>query len=114
MDTKENWQLTTETKIHTIMKKLLILSLIAIFLSCKEEKTEKKVVEEFKASVTNTKNSKDEFDKEIYPKVKELYAMNKKKYSLINNIAEKAKKQKDKKIFEANLKDLKNELKYIK
>ncbi|WP_169929300.1 hypothetical protein [Flavobacterium croceum] len=64
MSTNENWEFIQEDEIDITLKNLIFLFIIIIFLSCcKEEKTEKKVVKEFKDSETNNKNSKEEFDK---------------------------------------------------
>lgn len=92
---------------------LSLLLLVCLF-SCKKEISEPETVAKIKVNVLQKSLDKDNFNKTIFPLVKDLYEKDSIKYKMINHIANKAKTQNDPKIFEMNLNNLKEELKYVK
>lgn len=96
------------------LKLLLSIALVISFISCKKEVSEKDNLKSIKSSVTKKDIDKEIFEKEVLPKVQELYEKDSVKYSLINHIAKKAQKEKNKEIFKMNVANLKDELKYYK
>lgn len=92
---------------------LSLLLLVCLF-SCKKEISEPETVAKIKVNVLQKSLDKDNFNKTIFPLVKDLYEKDSVKYKMINHIANKAKTQNDPKIFERNLNNLKEELKYVK
>lgn len=100
-----------------IMKKITSCAFILFFISfisCKKEVNQGETVKEIKTLVTSEKVTKDEFNTKILPRVEELYQEDSVKYRMINHIANKAKKEKNKTVFKENVKNLKDELKFIK
>ena len=92
----------------------LLFCLLMLSNSCKREKTEKELIIELKSVLKQKKLPKETFSYSVYPTIKTLHALDPKKYSLINNIAEKAFKENNPQIFDINIKDLKSESQYIK
>lgn len=85
-----------------------------LLVSCKKEVNEPETIKEIKTLVTSNEITSDEFKNEILPRVEELYKEDSIKYRMINHIAKKAKLEKNKAIFTENVKNLKDELKFIK
>ena len=99
------------------MKKFTLFGLIflsVILFSCKKEINQPETIKEIKTLVTSNEITSDEFKNEILPRVEELYKEDSIKYRMINHIAKKAKLEKNKAIFTENVKNLKDELKFIK
>lgn len=99
------------------MKKCTLFGLIflsVILFSCKKEINQPETIKEIKTLVTSNEITSDEFKNEILPRVEELYKEDSIKYRMINHIAKKAKLEKNKAIFTENVKNLKDELKFIK
>lgn len=97
------------------LKLLLPFAFIFFIVSCKKEKKEISEKENLKIITTTLlkKNiEKENFNKEVLPLVKELYEKDSVKYSMLNHIAKKASKEKNKEIFKLNAANLKDELKY--
>lgn len=97
-------------------KPLLIALLCSMLFvtSCKKEVDEKENVKSIKQIVVQKTISKEKFKQELLPVIKELYEKDPKKYRILNNIAEKALKEKNQKIFEMQVNDIRNEMKFIK
>lgn len=100
------------------MKKLttpFLSTLIMMCLfSCKKELTQTEAIKEIK-NLTSKKNvSKQSFEKNILPIVNELYLKDSVKFKMINYIAEKAKKETNKAVFKMQVKNLKEEMNFIK
>ncbi len=95
---------------------LIFVSLFSLLLntSCKKEVNEKQNVKSIKEIVVQKTISKEKFKQELVPKIKELYAKNPKKYRILNHIAEKALAEKNPKIFNMQVSDIRSEMKYIK
>ncbi|WP_289057622.1 hypothetical protein [uncultured Flavobacterium sp.] len=96
------------------LKLLLSIALIISFISCKKEVSEKDNLKSIKSSVTKKDIDKENFEKEVLPLVQELYEQDSVKYAMINHIAKKAQKEKNKEIFKMNVANLKDELAYYK
>lgn len=91
-----------------------ILSSLLILTSCKKEVDEKQNVKSIKEIVVQKTISKEKFKQELVPKIKELYEKDPVKYRILNHIAEKALKEKNNKIFNMQVSDIRSEMKYIK
>ena len=86
-----------------------------LLVSCKKEVNEPETIKNIKTLVVVDKPlSKEIFDKDVFPLVAQLYEQDSVKYKMINHIAKKAKLEKNKAIFTENVKNLKDELKFIK
>ena len=85
-----------------------------LLVSCKKEVSEKENLQSIKTTVVKKDIDKETFEKEVLPLVQQLYEKDSVKYSLINHIAKKAQKEKNKEIFKMNVANLKDELKYYK
>lgn len=96
------------------LKLLLSIALVISFISCKKEVSEKENLKTIKSNVAKKDIDKENFEKEVLPLVQELYEKDSVKYSMINHIAKKAQKEKNKEIFKMNVANLKDELKYYK
>lgn len=96
------------------LKLILSLALVISFISCKKEVSEKENLQSIKTTVVKKDIDKETFEKEVLPLVQQLYEKDSVKYSLINHIAKKAQKEKNKEIFKMNVANLKDELKYYK
>lgn len=99
-------------KIQT--SKALLLAIFISFTSCKKEVNEKENLKSIKQIVVQKTISKEKFQAELLPVIKELYAKDPKKYRILNNIAEKAVKEKNAKIFDVQINDIRNEMKFVK
>lgn len=89
--------------------------LILLIVSCQKEKkqvSEKENLKHIKTSLLKKNIEKENFNKEVLPLVQELYEKDSVKYSMLNHIAKKASKEKNKEIFKLNAANLKEELKY--
>jgi hypothetical protein len=99
------------------MKKIFIC-LTSLFLfsltACKKKKSESEAVQKINSLVSEEKISKQIFTNELLPLVNDLYEHDSLKYRIIHHIALKAEKEKRKDIFEAQVKNLKAEMKFIK
>jgi hypothetical protein len=95
---------------------LIFVSIVSLLLvtSCKKEVNEKQSVKSIKEIVVQKTISKEKFKEELVPKIKELYEKDPKKYRILNNIAEKALSEKNPKIFNMQVSDIRSEMKYIK
>lgn len=96
------------------LKLILSLALVISFISCKKEVSEKENLQSIKTTVVKKDIDKETFEKEVLPLVQQLYEKDSVKYSLINHIAQKAQKEKNKEIFKMNVANLKDELAYYK
>ncbi len=85
-----------------------------LLVSCKKEVSEKENLQSIKTTVVKKDIDKETFEKEVLPLVQQLYEKDSVKYSLINHIAQKAQKEKNKEIFKMNVANLKDELAYYK
>lgn len=97
------------------LKLLLPFVFILFIVSCKKEKkeiSEKENLKIIKTSVLKKNIEKANFNKEVLPLVQELYEKDSVKYSMLNHIAKKASKEKNKEIYKLNVANLKDELKY--
>lgn len=91
---------------------IVVLSCV-FFVGCKKEVNEPENMKNIKSLVLIKKPvSKDVFDKDVFPLISELYAKDSVKYKMINHIANKAKVEKNTEIFNQNVSNLKEELKY--
>ena len=88
---------------------LILCSLSA----CKKELTQKQAVEKITLLASQKKITKQNFTEELLPIVNDLYAKDSIKFRIIHHIALKAQKEKRNDIFEAQVKNIKNEMKYI-
>ena len=89
--------------------------LILLMIACKKEKkqvSEKENLKIIKTTVLKKDIEKVNFNKEVLPLVQELYEKDSVKYSMLNHIAKKASKEKNKEIYKLNVANLKDELKY--
>jgi len=96
------------------LKLLFCLVLMISVISCKKEVSEKDNLKSIKSSVVKKDIQKENFEKEVLPLIQELYAKDSVKYSMLNHIAKKASKEKNKEIFKLNVANLKDELVYYK
>ncbi|MBZ4037836.1 hypothetical protein K6T82_23970 [Flavobacterium sp. 17A] len=96
------------------LKLLICFVLVISFVSCKKEVSEKDNLKTIKSAVAKKNIEKENFEKEVLPLVQELYEKDSVKYSMINHIAKKAQKEKNKDIFRMNVANLKDELAYYK
>ena len=97
------------------LKLLFPFMLILIMISCQKEKkqvSEKENLKIIKSTVLKKNIEKANFNKEVLPLVQELYEKDSVKYSMLNHIAKKASKEKNKEIYKLNVANLKDELKY--
>lgn len=92
---------------------MLLLIFLVTMVSCQKEKNEKELFKDLNNKLEKNVSAQL-FKEEVYPNILELHTLNKGKYSLIKNIADKALIQKNTDIFKINVSDLKNEMKYIK
>lgn len=89
---------------------LLLISLTA----CKKELSQPEAQAKITSLASQKNFSKEEFEKELLPIVNDLYAQDSAKYRIIHHIALKAQIEKRKDIFEAQIKSLKDEMKFVK
>ncbi len=98
------------------MKKLPLLVCFffgLLFLSCKKEVDETQNLKEIETLVIQQDLPKEVFAEKVLPLVKELHSVDSSKYQMINHIAEKAQKEKNKSIYKINVENLKEALKYV-
>lgn len=99
------------------MKKLLLITIIALTISCskdKKEYSETELVTEIKNQTKDSIIDKLKFDKEILPNIRSLKEVDSTKYFMISHIAAKMEKEKNPQILQLNYNDLRGELKLIK
>ena len=93
---------------------ILLSSLLMIAASCKKELSQPEAIKKI-TSLTSQKNlSKETFENELLPIVKDLYKQDSVKFSIIIHIAKKAQNEKNKEIFDIQVKNLKNEINFVK
>jgi len=98
------------------MKKFIFpfcLTMVLCFSSCKKEVDQKKNLTEINSLTISKEIDKTVFTNEILPRVKELYEQDSVQYRIINNIAMKAVTEKNKEIYNIQVQNLKDELKYF-
>lgn len=94
------------------LKLLISFMLLSFFISCKKEISEKENLKSIKSIVLKHEVQKSQFNQDVYPLIKELYEKDSVKYSMLNHIATKAHKEKNKSIYKINMTNLKDELKF--
>lgn len=100
------------------MKKIIrILGITLVFLtfgSCKKEISEPEAIKEINSLVSKKNVSKESFEKDILPVVNDLFEADSVKFRMINHIALKAKKETNKAVFQLQMQNLKDEMKFVK
>lgn len=91
----------------------LFICLSFVLFSCKKEINEKETLTSIKKTVIEKTISKETFKTELLPRVQELYQKDSIKYRILNHIAKKATNEKNTKIFNLQVNDIRQELKFI-
>jgi uncharacterized membrane protein len=98
------------------MKKSYIY-LAALFLfgltACKKELTQPEAIEKINTLSSQKTLSREDFENELLPTVNDLYEKDSLKYRIIHHIAMKAQQEKEKKLFDAQVKSLQAEMKFV-
>lgn len=97
-------------KIYVCLTSLFLLGLTA----CKKELSEPEAVQKITSLVSKKNISKQIFTNELLPLVNDLYKKDSIKFRIIHHIALKAQTEKNNEIFELQVKNIKDEMKYIK
>lgn len=97
-------------KIYVCLTSLFLFSLTA----CKKELSEPEAVQKITSLVSKKNISKQIFTEELLPMVNDLYKKDSIKFRIIHHIALKAQIEKNNEIFELQIKNIKDEMKYIK
>lgn len=100
------------------MKKIIgilgIAVVLGMFASCKKEISQPEAIKEINSLVAKKNVSQESFKKDILPIVTDLFAEDSVKFRMINHIAEKAKTETNKAVFQMQIKNLKDEMKFVK
>lgn len=99
------------------MRNTYIYAATLFFISltaCKKEVSQKDAVQKITFLASQKKISKQHFLQELMPIVNDLYEKDREKYRIIHHIALKAQNEKNSEIFQLQVKNLKDEMQFIK